>query len=159
MNISGMHAGYAGRGFLAVIPNETTVKLDIWLVPDQDPEDILEGLKAHLQRHGFEDILVQVLYMSEPCQFPWDTDITSACQEASREIYGTDPTIIPATPGFGRHGPWMAKQLGLNSGVHTGIGGPMPCNQHDADEFIEVETFLKGISFAAAVIMNFAKGI
>ncbi|MCL5023664.1 MAG: M20/M25/M40 family metallo-hydrolase, partial [Nitrospirae bacterium] len=157
INISGMSSGYAEEGFLAIIPDETVVKMDIWLVPDQDPREVLKMLKIHLQKHGFGDIEVKEVYVGEPCQCSWETDVTRACIEAAGEVYGSKPNIIPVTPGFGRHGPWISKRLGIRTGVHTGIGGPMPCNQHEADEFIEIGTFIKGIKFAAAAIVSYAQ--
>ncbi len=47
-NVCGFHTGYGGPGVKTVLPAEALAKLDFRLVPDQDPWDILEKLRAHL---------------------------------------------------------------------------------------------------------------
>ncbi len=55
LNINGFHAGYGGPGSKTVLPAEAGAKLDIRLVPDQDPQKVLAGLRGHLNQHGFGD--------------------------------------------------------------------------------------------------------
>jgi acetylornithine deacetylase/succinyl-diaminopimelate desuccinylase-like protein len=71
-NICGFHAGYGGPGIKTVLPAEATAKLDFRLVPDQDPDDILRKLRAHLDAEGFGDVDTPIMSgtgpMYELCQ-------------------------------------------------------------------------------------------
>jgi hypothetical protein len=53
INVNGIHGGYGGPGMKTVLPATAMAKLDIRLVPDQDPHEIVGLLRAHLDRHGF----------------------------------------------------------------------------------------------------------
>jgi acetylornithine deacetylase/succinyl-diaminopimelate desuccinylase-like protein len=55
-NIQGLWSGYTGPGGKTITPAEAHARLDIRLVPDQDPEVIAENVKRHLASHGFGDI-------------------------------------------------------------------------------------------------------
>src|SRR2546428_5222290 len=55
-NIAGVTTGYQGPGSKTVLPAEATAKLDFRLIPDQDPDDVLDQLRKHLDRHGFERV-------------------------------------------------------------------------------------------------------
>src|SRR5690606_21474202 len=48
MNIAGFSSGYSGPGSKTVLPSRATVKLDMRLVPNQDPDDIFEKVRAHV---------------------------------------------------------------------------------------------------------------
>lgn len=47
-NIAGIYGGYVGNGYQTVIPHKVTAKLDLRLVPTQDPNDIIAKLRKHL---------------------------------------------------------------------------------------------------------------
>ncbi|MEM7734367.1 MAG: M20/M25/M40 family metallo-hydrolase, partial [Deinococcota bacterium] len=53
INFNGFHSGYGGMGSKTVLPAAASAKLDIRLVPDQIPEDILTCLTNHFQERGF----------------------------------------------------------------------------------------------------------
>src|SRR5437660_6023883 len=49
-NIAGITTGYQGPGSKTVLPAEATAKLDFRLIPNQDPDEVLEVLPKHLVR-------------------------------------------------------------------------------------------------------------
>ncbi len=51
LELNGIWGGYAGPGTKTVIPAEAGAKLSCRLVPDQDPDAILDCIEAHLRRH------------------------------------------------------------------------------------------------------------
>ena len=58
VTIEGLVGGYTGPGGKTILPTKMTAKLDMRLVPDMTPEDIVPKLKAHLAKRGFGDIEV-----------------------------------------------------------------------------------------------------
>jgi acetylornithine deacetylase/succinyl-diaminopimelate desuccinylase-like protein len=55
-NVQGLWSGYTGSGAKTITPAEAHARIDIRLVPDQDPDVILENVRQHLARRGFGDI-------------------------------------------------------------------------------------------------------
>ena len=60
MNIDGIIGGHTAEGIQTIIPFETRARVDIRIVPDQEPMKILDLVRKHLDRHGFEDIEVKL---------------------------------------------------------------------------------------------------
>ena len=56
VTIEGLVGGYGGPGGKTILPHRMTAKIDMRLVPDMTPEDIMAKLRAHLDKRGFGDI-------------------------------------------------------------------------------------------------------
>src|SRR5699024_6163503 len=50
LEINGMYGGYQGEGSKTIIPSTATAKITCRLVPDQDPKQIQELLKNHIEK-------------------------------------------------------------------------------------------------------------
>mgnify|MGYP003662876064 CR=1 FL=1 len=50
-DINGLTSGHQGEGVKTIIPATASAKFSFRLVPDQDPQKITEGLRAHVERH------------------------------------------------------------------------------------------------------------
>src|SRR5439155_24045538 len=59
-NIEGLVGGYTGPGGKTILPHRAVAKMDFRLVPDMRAKDAVAALKAHLAKHGFGDIEVNV---------------------------------------------------------------------------------------------------
>src|ERR1700734_2703249 len=68
INIEGLVAGYTGPGGKTVLPHKAVAKIDMRLVPDMTATDTLAKLKAHLAKHGFADIEVNMSGGYDPTQ-------------------------------------------------------------------------------------------
>src|SRR5437667_5236151 len=60
VNIEGLVGGYTGPGGKTILPHRAVAKLDLRLVPDMKADESLAALKAHLAKHGFGDIEVNM---------------------------------------------------------------------------------------------------
>src|SRR5690606_16220517 len=63
-NIAGMRSGFLGpkTGTIPfIVPGEATATLDMRMVVDLSPEEIIDCLRRHLDNHGFADIEINVL--------------------------------------------------------------------------------------------------
>ncbi|WP_180369152.1 peptidase dimerization domain-containing protein, partial [Oenococcus oeni] len=56
LNIEGIQSGYQEDGVKTVLPAEATAKLEIRLVPDQDPHDIFQKVVDHLKNNHFDNV-------------------------------------------------------------------------------------------------------
>ena len=56
LTIDGFQSGFTGRGIKTIVPSEGMVKLEARLVPDQDPDEVIEAIRHHLAKNGFSHI-------------------------------------------------------------------------------------------------------
>jgi acetylornithine deacetylase/succinyl-diaminopimelate desuccinylase-like protein len=152
-NIAGLSSGYEGPGPKTVLPALAVGKLDFRLVPNQDPDDILQKLKQYLQRKGFGDIQVRTLEAERPARTPLDHPFVDVVQEAAREVYGQEPVLIPSMSGTGPIYPFV-KTLGLPV-ADCGISYPESLT-HAPNENIRLPDFVQGAKHVAAVLEAFA---
>jgi acetylornithine deacetylase/succinyl-diaminopimelate desuccinylase-like protein len=110
-NILGIEAGYNGPGTKTVLPHVARAKLDLRLVPDQDPDEIFAALAAFLRDKGFNDIEVRHIEnegdlrpgISDP-----ESPFIRTALRALKEVSGRNPVITPSSGGSGPIGSFVA---------------------------------------------------
>ena len=150
LNVNGISSGYSGEGSKTVLPAEARAKLDIRLVPDQDPARIAPLMRAHLEKHGFHDVEVQVI---EDGGTPARTDLSHPfvrrCIEMARAAYGKEPSVWPIVPGSG---PMSSFIEYLKVPVSTfGIGWEGG-RVHSPNENFRIQDYLDGVLHGALVM-------
>lgn len=100
-NIAGIVGGYTGPGTKTVLPSVARAKIDMRLVPNQQPDDILGKFKRHLAKHGFGDIEVSTHNNIIPSRTPIDHPAVKVVVDALEEAYGTAPVVFPNIGGAG----------------------------------------------------------
>lgn len=152
-NLCGIHAGYGGPGIKTVLPAEATAKLDFRLVPEQDPHDILEKLRSHLDAEGFGDIEI----LAEGPEFPARTDpddpLVGAVVEAARRVYDLEPVVKPLMAGTGPMYE-LCQRWGLPA-VGAGIGWS-GSRSHSPNENVRLEDLRQGIKHIAWIMEKFS---
>ncbi|MDA1000307.1 MAG: M20/M25/M40 family metallo-hydrolase [bacterium] len=154
-NIAGLDAGYTGEGVKTIVAGRSRAKLDCRLVVDQDPEKIRDCVRRHLDKHGFGDIDVKLLFRSCPAKSDPESATVKACFEASRRVYGADPVINPF--GSGSTPTWMViRHLGMPL-VSTGVGY-ITARTHSANENLKISHLIEGAKYMAAICEAFGSG-
>lgn len=153
LNINSFKSGYLGEGSKTVLPSKAQVTLDLRLVPDQSPEEIGELVRAHLIKHGFDDIECDVQEGLEAARSPLDSAVVRAVIGAAEETYGDRPIIRPRNEASGRQACWIGAVYGI-PGVSSGVGPPAWLG-HAPNEFITLRHYLAGIKFAAAIYQRY----
>jgi acetylornithine deacetylase/succinyl-diaminopimelate desuccinylase-like protein len=90
INIEGLVGGYTGPGGKTILPHIAVAKIDMRLVPDMTTEDTLAKLKAHLAKHGFADLEVNMSGGYDPTQ----TDLDSGLIQAQLATYRKRGTAV-----------------------------------------------------------------
>jgi acetylornithine deacetylase/succinyl-diaminopimelate desuccinylase-like protein len=121
-NIAGITTGYQGPGSKTVLPAEATAKLDFRLIPDQDPDDILQKVRKHLDRHGFERIELVEGEGEKPARSDPGSAVARAVIETVREMHG-EPVLWPFMPATGPMHP-VVTDLGIPTVLPVGVGRP-----------------------------------
>jgi acetylornithine deacetylase/succinyl-diaminopimelate desuccinylase-like protein len=152
-NICGFHAGYGGPGIKTVLPARAAAKLDFRLVPDQDPYDILEKLRAHLDAGGFADVEIVVEGPEFPARTDPDDPLVDAVVRAARRIYEEEPVVKPIMAGTGPMYE-LCQRWGLPA-VGAGVGYAAS-RSHSPNENIRLEDLRQGIKHIALLMEEYS---
>jgi len=152
--ICGIGSGYQGPGSKTVIPAEARAKVDFRLVPDQDPDEILEKLRRHLDTTGFEDIEIQYNGGTRPARTDPDHPFVQLTLDAARKVYGRDTVVTPIIGGSGPNYPFI-HTLKLPV-VSAGVGYPGG-NIHAPNEHLRINDFIQGIRHTAYIVEAFSR--
>ena len=87
--ICGLTSGYQGPGSKTVLPAKASAKVDFRLVPNQTPTEVLEQLRTHLDREGFQDIEIEFLGGGPPARTDPDDDFVKLVVETATEAFGS----------------------------------------------------------------------
>ena len=146
VNVNGFHGGYGDAGSKTVLPKDGFVKLDLRLVPNQRPAQIVVLLKAHLEQTGFGDIEVLETDASlAPARSPLDSPFMQTAILAARDSFQLEPVVQPSSGGSGPMGPFV-DVLGLPV-VCAGISNHQAF-VHAPNENIVKTHFEQGFKFA-----------
>ena len=100
LNLEGLWAGHTDPVTpKTVIPATANARIDIRLVPDQRPEDVVAALRRHLDDHGFADIEI-VQREGEPAWWtPPDHPVVLASAAAAEDVTGQSATFSVSMAG------------------------------------------------------------
>ena len=153
--VNGIGGGYQGEGTKTVLPAEAFVKLTFRLVPDQNPVDIINKVKSHLESKcppGVE-IEVKIGHDAQPYVADPHSKFGTAAQEALRKAFGAEPVLIreggsiPIVQTF-------REVLGVDSLL---LGLALADAQiHAPNENFPVENFEAGIRLNQALLKELA---
>ncbi|MFD1676694.1 dipeptidase [Alicyclobacillus fodiniaquatilis] len=144
LEINGIYGGFQGEGTKTVIPNEAHAKITCRLVPNQNPEDILNKIKAHVEAHTPTGAKVTFTPMDSghPYLAPYDHPAIQLAANAYTHAYGVKAAFtrmggsIPVVETFSQlfHIPVVLMGFGLNDE-----------NFHAPNEHFSLVNFDKGL--------------
>ena len=153
--VNGIGGGYQGEGSKTVIPREAMAKLSFRLVPDQNPQEILNLAATHLKAHCPESCRIDVelghygpAYVMDP-----HSDHGKAAQRALQRAFSGEPRLI-------REGgsipiiQAIKNILGVDS-LLLGLALP-DCQIHAPNESFTVSNFEAGIRLNRALLEELA---
>jgi acetylornithine deacetylase/succinyl-diaminopimelate desuccinylase-like protein len=166
LNLDGIWGGrILDTGAGSVLPYKITSKHNCRYMPNQSGEDLLKKLRAHLDKHGYDDVQIRMIGDVDWCKFKKDTEIVKAVARMYDKfgveyVPASPPTVTwPQTAPY-----WPAYLFGknpLNVPIATGglgHGG----RAHAIDEYYVIEGAGKVYGMAGAekghatVLYNYA---
>jgi acetylornithine deacetylase/succinyl-diaminopimelate desuccinylase-like protein len=152
--ICGFTAGYQGPGSKTVLPARASAKVDFRLVPDQSPEQVLKGLRSHLDKEGFADVQITYLGGGSPARTDPDDPFVSLVVNSAEPVYGQKMPIVPMVGGSG---PNHAFVHHLNLPIATaGVGYP-GSQAHAPNENVRLDIYLKGAKHIVRILSAFGE--
>jgi len=136
INIEGLVGGYTGPGGKTILPHRALAKIDVRLVPDMTAKGTLELIKAHLAKHGFADVEVNMSGGYDPTETPADSRLVKAMMDTYRKS-GIDPLLWPRLAGSWPGVTFTGAPLKLPAG-QFGLGHG--AGAHAPDEYWLIES-------------------
>ena len=148
MTITGLASGYTGPGMKTIIAREAMAKIDMRLVPDQDPDELFVLLQAHFERHSPSVELVR-LSSVPPSRTSSDNPYVALIAGAVSQATGPIPFVVPSLgsslPNF-----VFTDILAIPS-VLVPYANPDQ-NNHAANENLELRRFKDGMKICVSLM-------
>lgn len=143
-NICGFSSGYGGEGSKTVLPSTATLKMDMRLVADQDPEAIYEAFEAHVHEHatGVCDVSVTKMGQMYPQRTPLDHPVREPVMDAVGAAWPTEPILKPT---LGGSLPTAVFERELELPCVTVPYANEDENNHSPDENLALDCFRSGV--------------
>jgi acetylornithine deacetylase/succinyl-diaminopimelate desuccinylase-like protein len=151
-NISAVQSGDV-ESEATVVPGFARASVDFALVPDQDPDDIAEKLRLHLDRLGYREVSLIVRGKLSPAPGSLETRLARSAVAAARETYG-EPVMYPLLPGAGP-GRLLLDRLGTSIVSPAGTTR-LASGIHAVDEHGAVDDYLDHIRFTLRLLEAYA---
>jgi len=136
-NLQSVWSGYTGRGGKTITPAEAHARLDLRLVPDQDPDEIVAAVRRHLADQGFGDIEVRPFSFQYRAYWtPPDHPILAAAIRVSEEVLGKNAIHDLSAPGTA---PMHVVCAAGNVPITTLGGSDDECRAHAPDESFRLD--------------------
>ena len=153
--INGIGGGYQGAGSKTVIPREAMFKLSLRLVPDQAPQQILQLVQDHLQRHlpPASRLSIKLGHTGMPYLMDPFSPLGQAAQRALQATFAGEVALIreggsiPIVQAF-------KDVLGVDT-LLLGLALP-DCQAHAPNENFPLANFEAGVKLNQALLQELA---
>ncbi|TDF41502.1 M20/M25/M40 family metallo-hydrolase [Alteromonadaceae bacterium M269] len=165
LNIRGLSSAWVGDKVRTIIPDKAIAELDIRLVQETDPEQLLSLLKKHIESQGFVVIDSEptaeqrrsdsrfVQFKSKVSYGAFRTDFDSEpgllARKAMKRLHGQEPILVRTLGGSVPIAPFV-EILDLPAVLVPTVN--IDNNQHSPNENIRIGHFVEGLEIAIAVL-------
>ncbi|WP_322807919.1 dipeptidase [Thermanaerothrix sp.] len=154
LEINGLYSGYTGQGSKTIIPAWAMAKISTRLVPDQDPEDIHQKLRAYLEANCPPTVRWELIALAGSPASITDRHHPGvrALAQALKSVWGKEPLYRReggSVPVVGM----MQRILGLESAL-SGFGLPDD-HIHSPNERLHLPTWYRGIQAVIEFLLSY----
>jgi acetylornithine deacetylase/succinyl-diaminopimelate desuccinylase-like protein len=136
LNLQGLHAGHTDATPKTVTPAEAWARIDIRIVPDQQPDDIIGAVRRHLDAHGFADIEIASREGEPAWWTPPDHVVVQAAADVCTQVTGLESMVGVSMAGTVP----MYQVCAAHRVPCVSLGaGRADCRAHAPDENIRIE--------------------
>jgi acetylornithine deacetylase/succinyl-diaminopimelate desuccinylase-like protein len=152
-NIAGFLSGYTGPGSKTIVPSEAFVKMDFRLVSGQSPGPVLELIRGHLHKRGFDDVEVVDLHGVEAAKTPVDSPVVRTAVESWEDLGRDDAVVYPTIGGSGPTS-LIVTELGIAT-IMTGSVANTDSRLHSPNEWVRLDDYFDAVNYFARFFERF----
>jgi acetylornithine deacetylase/succinyl-diaminopimelate desuccinylase-like protein len=145
LEVNGIWGGFQGDGIKTVLPAEAHAKITCRLVPDQEPDRIIEAVSRHVREHRPAGVAVTVTPFPGRARayvMPADYPGLTAAARALKEVYGREPARV-RTGGTLPVSEMIKGELG--QWLVFFAFGETDNRAHGPNEFLRLRSFDRGV--------------
>lgn len=150
LTISGLLSGYTGPGAKTILPRQAMAKIDVRLVPGYEPDKVTELLREHLDKHGFEDVELNLITSVMPFRTNLEDPFVKTVIDSAKQVYGENKVVLePNSAGTGPmygFGKYLNVPI-LGSGTEWEKSGA-----HAPNENIRLADFYQGVEHMVVLL-------
>ncbi len=157
LEVNGIWGGFQGEGIKTVIPSLAHAKITCRLVPDQEPDQIVELIAAHVAKHapvGAKASVKKLAGSADPFLIPYDHPGNQAARVVLKKLYDKEPYIARTGGTIPVCGLFL-KFLGAHL-VNFAFGLEDE-NLHAPDEFFRIGSFKRGLSAYGLILEELSR--
>lgn len=152
LSIEGISTGYQGQGVKTILPAQAKAKMEMRLVPGLTPEYVLEHIKAHLKKEGFDRIKVTFTLGEESYRSDMSDPAIVNVIELAKGFYEEGVAVLPTAAGTGpMH--MIYEALGVPMAAF-GIGNANS-RDHGGDENVSLADYYTHIELIKELIASY----
>jgi len=141
LEVNGIWGGFQDEGFKTVLPSTAHAKISCRLVSDQDPQEIVERVTAHIHKHAPPGVAVKVRpdpSTAYPYVIPHDHPGNRIARSVHQALFGKEPYYARMGGSIPVCGIFL-KELGVYT-VNFAFGLKDE-NVHGPNEFFRLKSF------------------
>ncbi|MGQ7327569.1 M20/M25/M40 family metallo-hydrolase [Streptococcus suis] len=152
ITIEGLSTGYLGQGVKTIIPAQASAKMEVRLVPGLDPYDVLDKIRQHLDKNGFEQ--VEVIFTLGEKSYRSDMSHPAIVNviELAKKLTPEGVAVLPTSPGTGpMHTVFHALGVPI-----AGFGlGNANSRDHAGDENVSIADYYSHVELVEELIASY----
>ncbi|HEM3683131.1 TPA: M20/M25/M40 family metallo-hydrolase [Streptococcus suis] len=152
ITIEGLSTGYLGQGVKTIIPAQASAKMEVRLVPGLEPYDVLDKIRKHLDKHGFEK--VEVIFTLGEMSYRSDMSHPAIVNviELAKKLTPEGVAVLPTSPGTGpMHTVFHALGVPI-----AGFGlGNANSRDHAGDENVSIADYYSHVELVEELIASY----
>ncbi|NQO34636.1 M20/M25/M40 family metallo-hydrolase [Streptococcus suis] len=152
ITIEGLSTGYLGQGVKTIIPAQASAKMEVRLVPGLEPHDVLDKIRQHLDKHGFDK--VEVIFTLGEMSYRSDMSHPAIVNviELAKKLTPEGVAVLPTSPGTGpMHTVFHALGVPI-----AGFGlGNANSRDHAGDENVTIADYFSHVELVEELIASY----
>ncbi|MCH1637837.1 M20/M25/M40 family metallo-hydrolase [Streptococcus suis] len=152
ITIEGLSTGYLGQGVKTIIPAQASAKTEVRLVPGLEPYDVLDKIRKHLDKHGFDKI--EVIFTLGEMSYRSDMSHPAIVNviELAKKLTPEGVAVLPTSPGTGpMHTVFHALGVPI-----AGFGlGNANSRDHAGDENVSIADYYSHVELVEELIASY----
>ena len=152
ITIEGLSTGYLGQGVKTIIPAQASAKMEVRLVPGLEPHDVLDKIRQHLDKHGFDKI--EVIFTLGEMSYRSDMSHPAIVNviELAKKLTPEGVAVLPTSPGTGpMHTVFHALGVPI---VGFGLGNANS-RDHAGDENVSIDDYYSHVELVEELIASY----